>query len=124
MKNLILSLFCLATISVAAQLSSGSYYMSDGNKEMKLEICEGGFEVCDFSINYGDTLIITGKGQWFAVNLNAFKDEEYSGPDGWYTIDIDGGLEQSQIEVDVNYPNNLLLIKDPYTKKRYELRLE
>jgi hypothetical protein len=124
MKNLILSLFCLVGFTSAAQLPDGTYYMSNGINDLKVEICEGGLEICEFSINLQDTLKLNGTGEWFAVNMNAFRDEEYDGPDGWYEITIDDEVEHPYIGLDVDYIKNCLVLRDPYSEARYELHLK
>lgn len=122
MKNLILSLLCLVAFTSAAQLTPGTYFISNKGRNVKVVI-DNMDSVRDFEINYNDTLIMHGTGFWFQVNVNAME-EGYDGPDGWYEIELDNMEIDEYIELNVNYITNNLELKDPFTEELYELKLK
>jgi hypothetical protein len=61
--------------------------------------------------------LVSGKGEWFQVNLNGAGDE-YDGPGGWYAIKLD----DVNIEVDIE-SDNMMYFYNPYDESQGKITL-
>jgi hypothetical protein len=118
MKKLILAISLLLSTTADAQLVDGTYYCSRGIYTVSAIVCEAGEEICSFEINYNDTLVISGTGDWFRVNMRGV-DEEYDGPEGWYVIQLDS----QEIEADL-ISDQKFYMYNPIDKQKIILKLQ
>ncbi|MEY3501576.1 MAG: hypothetical protein RL308_3249 [Bacteroidota bacterium] len=82
-----IGIFALSNVSYA-QLNDGKYTFSNDELTFSFETSDGGWVISYAKITVKKSnKTYDGKGEWFKVNPNGV-DEEYSGPLGWYQLQI------------------------------------
>ena len=93
MKFSFLFAFLFATsFSFSQFFDDGGYFLSDGGMyQVRLTVCEGGFNICYFQFMHDEnTIALSETGEWFQVNPNGV-DPDYEGPMGWYQMSTPEG---------------------------------
>ena len=110
-----------------AQLFDGNYFYGNVNKDIILEVSNGGENIIVIiETKEGDYIIKEeGSGEWFAVNLKGV-DEDYYGPEGWYDIYMG---DDNYVEIELEEYNDkvstyeIIKIPVPNSSDRISLHL-